>query len=156
MSFEFLSNQVNITSLEGPEEPIVEKLLELGVNFNVAKNWDGRLIYKFFDVAEVGPGAFLLDSVNKKILFLDIHFSGRSFKRVGDSREISPEEFSESMSQKFPGADTIVYSCCYPDEAKTLFSDSSQKPLFIGSGSVEYKTVYNSRKKMITISPFLV
>jgi len=71
---------------------------------------------------------------------------------LGDKDETTPEEFLESMNQRFPGADEIIYSCCYPDEARVAFQGSEDKPLIIGSGSVEYKTVHNSRKNFITVS----
>lgn len=143
---------MNIPPLEGPENPIVGKLSELGVNFNVTRNWDGRLIYKFLDVVEVGPGAFWLDSGDKKILFLASHFDGGKFKNLEDGREILPEEFLESISKKFPEADEIIYSCCFPDDARAAFQDLDVKPVIIGAGRVKYKTVHNSRKNFITVS----
>ena len=152
MSFEFLSNRMNISSLEGPEEPIVEKLLELGVNFNVTRNWDGRFIYKFLDVVEVGPGAFWLDSGDKKILFLASHFDGGKFRNLEDGREVLPEELLESISKKFSEADEIICSCCSPDDARAAFQDLDVKPIIIGSGRIKYKTVHNSRKNFITVS----
>lgn len=99
---------------------------------------------------EAGVGAFYLDAKGKSIVCFSFHHDDGKFEHPEDKHEVSPDEILEYANEKFSDADEIIYSCCYPDEARK----NIQKPvLIIGAGSSEYRTVHNSINHSITISP---
>jgi len=146
----FFNKESKDNFFETIEKTILEKLDSLGVNYKCSKNREGRLIYTFLNVQEAGDGAFYLDAKGKRIVYFSFHHDDGKFKHPEYKQETSPDEILKYANEKFSDADEIIYSCCYPDEARK----NIQKPvLIIGAGSSEYRTVYNSINHSITVSP---
>ena len=151
MSFEnFFSKEKENNSSESAEKIILAKLDSFGINYKHSKDRDGRSTYAFLNVQEADGGAFYLDAKDKKVLYFSFHHDEGKFKHPEDGHEISSDELLGYTNEKFSDVDEIIYSCCYPDDARKKF----QEPLsIIGSGPCEYRTVYNSRNHSIVISP---
>jgi len=140
--------------VENSENSILQKLNSFGLNYEYKKDKDGKLIYQFNNVKEADGGAFWLDSKDMKILFQTFHFDEGKFKNPTDKSEITSDELFKYISEKFPDANEIVYSCCHPDDAKIALENTpNNKLLIIGSGSSEYKTIHNSNKNFIKVLP---
>lgn len=154
MTFALFNRMGETKPKEISEREIVEKINSLGINYEHLER-KGKSIYTFFNVKPEGHNAFLLDTnEGKKVIFQTIHFDKDEFKNPSEiTGKVSPEEMFQYVSKKFNDADEIIYNCCYPDDAKEVVKGMKNKPIIIGSGSSEYRTVYNSNKNFITVSP---
>jgi hypothetical protein len=139
--------------LENTEQATIEKLDSLEINYKHSLDKNGKVIYRFFNVTEENLGVFILDAKDKKVVFHTFHFGEDRFKHPEDKNsDISPDNLIKYVSEKFPDIDNLIVSCCYPDDAKNLFQDTETKPIILGFGLSEYKTIYNDKKHFITIS----
>jgi len=150
------NREKNIESIDMIEKSIIEKLDSLGINYKHLKNKDGKLIYRFFNVKELGRGIFHLDAKDKNIIYHAFHFGKGKFKHPENKNaknNISSDKILKYLKEKFSDADEFVLSCCYPDKARKKFEETSNKPIILGSGDSEYNTIHNSKKHFITLSP---
>ena len=153
MGFEFFQKKEETDeTIELDEKLVLEKLNSLGIKYKY-KNIDGKLTYTFLNVQDAGGGAFLLDAGGKKIIFQTFHLDDGKFKDPVNKNETSFGDLSRSVSEKFLDADSIIYSCCYPKDARETLKTSGDEAIIVGSGSVEYKTIHNSVRNFITVSP---
>ncbi len=148
-----MEGEPKLESNEVVEQGIFERLNSLGINYKYGKKFlYGKPEYKFFNVENAGPGAFWLDASGKKIVFQTFHFDDGKIKNLVDGKETTAENFIAMIKELFPEAEEFVFSCCYPDDARTAFQGISNEPIIIGSGISEYKTVHNSYNNSITVS----
>jgi hypothetical protein len=127
------------------------KLNSLGIKYECSINGDGKLVYTFYDVEKLDHSAFLISSDNKKVIYQALHFGEDKFEEPGSKKEVDIDELVQYLSEKFPDADNIIFSCCNPDKAKTLLGEGlNDKITFIGTGSGTYSTWYNDRDKKLS------
>lgn len=132
--------------LESRDVEVSDKLSSLGIKFESSINNEGKLVYTFPNVKKLGHSAFLLDTDNKKIIYQALHFGEDKFEEPGSKKEVKPDELIQYLSEKFPEADNIIFSCCNPDRARTFFTVTDDKIIFIGTGSGNYSTWYNDKE----------
>jgi hypothetical protein len=137
-------------SLDSRDQEVANKLIYLGIKFDYSINNDGKLVYNFYNAKQLGNAAFSLDADNKTIIYQALHFGGEKFEEPGNKKEINPDELMKYLSEKFPEADNIIFSCCEPDKARTFFADMGDKIIFIGTGSSTYSTWYNSKENKLS------
>ena len=137
-------------TLESRDLEIMGKLNSLGVMFDYSINNEGNLVYNFYDAKRLEHAAFLLHTDNKIIVYQALHFGEDKFKEPESKKEVTPDELVQYLSEKFPDANKIIFSCCNPDRAKTFFAETNGKIIFIGTGNGTYSTWYNENEKMLT------
>ncbi|MEK7635245.1 MAG: hypothetical protein AAB446_02340 [Patescibacteria group bacterium] len=138
------------TLLESKDQEVADRLGSLGIKFDYSINNDGKLIYNFYNVKQLGNAAFSLETDNKTTIYQALHFGGENFEEPGSKKEITPDELIQYLSEKFPEASNIIFSCCYPDKARTLLNKMGDKIIFIGTGSDTYSTWYNSKENKLS------
>lgn len=139
---------------ENTEQTALKRLDALGVRYRREGDSAEGAKYVFPNVRGAGGGAFWLDTNGgAKVILQSFHFDKEMNSGLSDENSATLRGPTESFPERFPDANETVYSCCSPDDARTAFQTTHLTPLIIGSGSSEYRTVHNSRKNLITVSP---
>lgn len=136
--------------IEPSDAEVIEKLKALGLNFEYFINDDDKFVYIFNNVQSADQSAFWLDAGDKKIIYQALHFGEDRFCDPANEKEITPKKLQDYLSEKFPGAEKIIFSCCNPDTAKQLFEIRDDKIIFAGTGTGTYSTWYSSSENSIS------
>ena len=140
----------NEKTLESRDQEISDKLNSLGIKFEGSINSDGKLVYTFPNARKLDHSAFKLDTDGRNIVYQAVHFGEGKFEEPGSEKEVTPNELIQYLSEKFPEADAIIFSCCDPDGARALLSSTDDKFIFIGTGSGTYSTWYNDKENKLS------
>ena len=110
------------------------------------KSPEGRFVRTYKVAPTELPYAFRLEDGS---LYTSVHFDGEIFRHPKNKSEIDIAGFIEEMKAQFK-TDTIRLSCCYPDAARALIPEIDGLEI-IGTGNLEYRTVYNNKINQITV-----
>ena len=147
---DFVSKNEAVNSIELRDQEVIDKLKSLGINFEYFINSDGKFVYTFNNVVEADRAAYWLDASGAKIIYQALHFGKDKFVEPGSKEEVTPDNLLKYLSEKFPEAEKIIFSCCNPDNAKKTFGYRSDKIIFIGNGTGTYSTWYNKEEGKIS------